>query len=223
MDRLAFLVEGNSEIFFVESKLIPYLYQVCGPQCSLTAQKIETNRRLHKKGGNVGYVYFENEIRRIAAPGNVALTTLVDFFRLPTDFPGYSTDAGKISQIESAVKERIVGQGILRADRFFPYIQKYEFETLLYARPEAWNGVVDTPKQLEQIKAIRSSFSSPEEINGGRDTSPSNRLKRVFHYDKVSDSIRVLSRLTVDEIRVACPRFDAWIAELEKYLSGNDE
>lgn len=44
---------------------------------------------------------------RVAATGNVLITTLLDFFRLPVDFPGYTTDSLKLAELETKMKEAI--------------------------------------------------------------------------------------------------------------------
>lgn len=220
MDRLVFIVEGDSELNFVNHHLIPYLYERCNPACSISAQKITTNRRLSKKGGNVSYALFENEVRRVAAQGGVAITTFLDFFRLPHDYPGFTDDSKQIAVIEDAMAAEMEKKGIIRKERFFPYIQRHEFETILYSRPESWESLLSA-KQMDSLKAICSQYASPEDINGGERTSPSHRLAEIFNYDKVTDSLRVLSRIDIDTIRRCCPRFDKWVGTLDTYFQQN--
>lgn len=90
MKRVVFIVEGDTEVSFIQKRVIPYLYSK-GFTNPMNAQKILTNRKLNKKGGNVGFEYLKNDVSRVAATKNVLITTLLDFFRLPTDFPGYTT------------------------------------------------------------------------------------------------------------------------------------
>ena len=88
MPRLVFIVEGDAEQYFINMHLVIYLSQKF-PGLGMHAQKITTNRHLNKKGGNVSYALFQNELKRTAAQGDVLITTMLDFFRLPNDFPGY--------------------------------------------------------------------------------------------------------------------------------------
>lgn len=57
MKQLIFLVEGKSEVIFIERYLIPYLYQQKEvlQAVPMRAQTIRTNRKLHKKGGAPNY------------------------------------------------------------------------------------------------------------------------------------------------------------------------
>lgn len=95
-----------------------------------------------------------------------------------------------------------------------PYIQKYEFETLLFVSMDGFNLLLDDDKQLEQIQEIIDSYENIEDINGGKETAPSKRLLRIFNYDKVVDSGLVLEELDVETMREKCPRFDKWIESL---------
>lgn len=103
MKRLVFLVEGDCELVFINKYLIPYLYlNGLDNKVPVNAQKITTNVKLQKKGGNVSYSYLKNDLRRIEATGKVVITTLLDFFRLPTDFPGVQNN--RCETIELAMK-----------------------------------------------------------------------------------------------------------------------
>lgn len=207
--RLVIIVEGDSEIILMNNLVIPYLYSIKGIlPCTITAQKITTNRKLNKKGGNISFQYLKNEIDRVAAQGKLLITTFLDFFRLPVDFPGYTTEGAKIGQIEIAMKEAIA------LDGFIPYIQKYEFETLLFSSLDGFELVIDEPDQLKKIKDIMEAFDTPEEINGGPTTAPSKRLEQIYSYNKTVDSELILDLLTIDIIREKCPRFNEWIAKL---------
>ena len=58
----------------------------------------------------MGFEYLKNDVSRVAATKNVLITTLLDFFRLPTDFPGYTTDSLRLPDMEQGIKEK--GNGI---------------------------------------------------------------------------------------------------------------
>lgn len=208
-ERLVIIVEGDSEIILMNNLVIPYLYCIEGVlPCTITAQKITTNRKLNKKGGNISFQYLKNEINRVAAQGQLLITTFLDLFRLPVDFPGYTADGAKTSQIEVAMKE-VVG-----LDCFIPYIQKHEFEALLFSSLEGFELVVDDADQLKKIQNIIDAFDTPEDINGGSLTAPSKRLGQIYSYSKTVDSELILEMLTVDLIREKCPRFNEWIEKL---------
>lgn len=50
MKRVVFIVEGDTEVSFIQKRVIPYLYSK-GFANPMNAQKILTNRKLNKKVG----------------------------------------------------------------------------------------------------------------------------------------------------------------------------
>ena len=216
MPRLVFIVEGECEQRFVNEHLIKYLsYKY--PGISMHAQKITSNRKKHVKGGNIDYPLFKNELQRTAAQGGVLITTFLDFFRLPTDFPGYTLDAGMIDRIEDTI--RMDCGDVVAPEYFLPYIQKHEFETLLFANCSGFAGIVDEKQQQKILDIVQDKkFSTPEDINGGQETAPSKRLLSIFNYRKVLDSALVLKDVNIDTLRSRCPRFELWVSKLESAL-----
>ena len=214
MPRLVFIVEGDAEQHFINSHLVDYLSQK-HLGVWMHAQKITTNRQLNKKGGNVSYALFQNELKRTAAQGNVLITTMLDFFRLPNDFPGFSTDVRTIDSIENCIRTDC--SAIIAPQFFFPYIQKHEFEALLFANPNGFSTILDD-REMERVKKIVEDCGSPEEIDGGPETAPSKRLASIFDYRKVADSLSVMSDVSIDQLRNSCPRFEEWVGRLERAL-----
>ncbi|MDD4418213.1 MAG: DUF4276 family protein [Bacteroides graminisolvens] len=212
MKRVIFIVEGDTEISFIQKCIMPYLYQK-GFTNPMNAQKIITNRKKNKKGGNVAFDYLKNDIERVAATRNVLITTFLDFFRLPTDFPGYTTDSLKIEQIEEAVRENI--SSIIHRANFLPYIQRHEIEALMYTNMDGFNYVVDKEESLNKLKEIINQYANPEDINSGSETAPSKRLMKIFPYQKTTDGEIILEALPIDDIRSKCPRFNEWLENLE--------
>lgn len=212
MKRVIFIVEGDTEISFIQKCIMPYLYQK-GFTNPMNAQKIITNRKKNKKGGNVAFDYLKNDIERVAATRNILITTFLDFFRLPTDFPGYTTDSLKIEQIEEAVRENI--SSIVDRANFLPYIQRHEIEALMYTNMDGFNYVVDKEESLNKLKEIINQYANPEDINSGSETAPSKRLMKIFPYQKTTDGEIILEALPIDDIRSKCPRFNEWLENLE--------
>lgn len=214
MPRLIFIVEGDCEQRFINEHLVSYL-SLKFPGVPMHAQKITTNRKKNVKGGNVNYELLKNEVRRTFAQGGVLITTFLDFFRLPTDYPGFSVDVKQIGKIEDAI--RVDCAAIIPQASFLPYIQKHEFETLLFANPAGFINVVDST-EMSGIMNVLKQFSTPEDINGSPKTAPSKRLLSIFNYKKVADSALVMKDVDIDTLRSQCPRFDAWVGRLETAL-----
>ncbi len=216
--RLIILVEGDSELFFMQRQVIPMLYSRSIGDWSIETCKITSNRKLNKKGGNISYDYLINDVQKFVSQQCSIITTFIDFFRLPTNFPGYTTDGNLIQQVEEAMAADIKSRNpdlVL----FIPYIQKYEFEALLFSNMDGFNYLLDDKEQLEKIQRIADTFSTPEDINGGFSTAPSKRLLAIFNYNKVADSADMLEIIGFDAIYSRCPRFSNWFNQLTDALS----
>lgn len=216
--RLVILVEGDSELMFIKQQFITALYARSKSTWSIETCKIITNRKLNKKGGNVNYEYLCNDVARFSAQNCTVITTFLDFFRLPVTFPGYTTDGKLIHQIEIAM-EADMRKRIPTLRLFVPYIQKHEFEALLFSSMEGFNYLLDEDSQLERIKEIMKEFPCPEDINGGATTAPSKRLMAIFNYDKTADSSDILEMTGFDTIYSKCPRFASWFDSLVNIIN----
>ncbi|MEG1378974.1 MAG: DUF4276 family protein [Bacteroidales bacterium] len=217
MKRLVFLVEGDTEVILVNNHIIPFLYGL-GFKNQMNVQTIISNRKLHSKGGNINYSYLKNDVKRIFAQGNVIITTFLDFFRLPNDFPGYTEEASKIGQIENAVKDDLQKYGL----SIYPYIQKHELEALMFSSMDGFELVVEDINALANLREL-VELNSPEDINGGRDTAPSKRLMSLFPYEKTIDGELILEMVGLDQMKSQCPRFNNWLTKLIRILEQDNE
>lgn len=213
MKRLVFIVEGDSEIILVQNLIVPYLIGL-GFKNAMHAQTIVTNRKQHKKGGIANYAKFKNEVNRTFAQGNVIITTLIDFFRLPTDFPNYTNDSQKIEQIELGIL-----QDFQNNPDFIPYIQRHELEALMFSHISGFNLVIDDPDKLKEVELIMQQFPNPEDINNSPETAPSKRLNNIFRYDKTTHGVMIFEMIGIHPILNKCPRFAEWINKLTIKLS----
>ena len=220
--RLVILVEGDCELKLMNSLVIPELYKRLSnkphsSEWSLEACKIVTNRQLNKKGGNVNYEYLKNDIKRFTSQGCAVITTFLDFFRLPNTFPGYTTEGELIGQVEKSMENELKNT-IANLPSFIPYIQKYEYESLLFSDIVGFEYLLDEQDKLKAIKEIMKQYPNPEDINGGSTTAPSKRLLKIFNYNKTSDSNEVLNLIGFDGIYSKCPRFKEWFDKLEEEI-----
>lgn len=208
MKRLVFIVEGATEIKFVNDLIIPYLYSQ-GKSNPMSAQKITTNRKKNISGGVTSYGLFKNEINLVFSQGNVMVTTLIDFYGLPTDFPNYTMNSININQIEHGISMDFGNNPDL-----IPYIQRHELEALYFNDENNFSDFYVKPIQKQSIQQIISNYKSPEDINNSKQTAPSKRLENILNYKKISDSTSIIPKLDIDDIRSKCPRFNAWIQKL---------
>ena len=95
-----------------------------------------------------------------------------------------------------------------------PYVQKHEFEALLFADVQAF-AAIDVPQQvILQLAEISSQFA-PEDIDDRPSTAPSKRIEDLMDYDKIVGGNVVALEVGLPAMRSACPRFNDWLARLE--------
>lgn len=101
--------------------------------------------------------------------------------------------------------------------RVFSYIQKHEFEGLLFSDTEAFDRLYgDDCRYWQALGDIRSQFHTPEDINDGQQTAPSKRVTDIIPgYHKVLHGPVVAAEIGLDAIRSECPCLDAWFSRLE--------
>ncbi|WBU87958.1 DUF4276 family protein [Cellulophaga omnivescoria] len=213
MKRLVFIVEGDTEVIFINDVVIPYLYNLDFKN-PMNAQTIITNRKQHKKGGVVNYEYLKNDINRVLAQGNVIITTFIDFFRLPTNFPNFTIDSKLINTIEEGISIDFDNN-----ENIIPYIQRHELEALMFAKKDGFELVIDEDDKLLLIENIIEEYPNPEDINSNPENAPSKRLERIFKYDKVADSELIFGMLDIQSIIDKCPRFNNWMQNIIEKLS----
>ena len=203
MIRLAISVEGQTEERFVNKVLADHLRpKGVEPQPIL----------LGGSGGDV-------TVERLAAD-MANLFRSFDFVTSLVDFYGFR---GKGSATPDELEKRIdekINDNIQRSwneTRVFSYVQQYEFEGLLFSDVSVFAGLIDVPDgSVEALRAIRSRFPTPEDINDSSDTAPSKRIvKLIPRYQKVVDGYVVAKEIGLDAICAECPRFNAWVTRLE--------
>lgn len=212
MKKLFIIVEGQTELEFVKQVLIPYfqtfdMYEVI-PYCVRTSKT--------GKGGIINYIHIKNDIQKVLndKSKNVILTTFIDFFRIPTNFPYYDMAIQEISSINKVDKlEEFFGQDI-NDKRFIPYIQLHEFEALLFSSNRGFEKY-EEEKIYFKTKEIIESFKNPEDINSSPQTSPSKRLLAINpKYNKVIDGNIIALEIGIQTILKKCPRFNFWLNNL---------
>lgn len=221
MKRLIFIVEGETELEFVNRLLIPFL-TVKGLTSSMNGIIITMS------GGGHGYnniEHFKNTIRPILSMSDEPIiTTLIDHYGINSEkkLIGY-TECIQESDVEERIKkmEEKLNEAVqsIKPYRFFiPYIQRHEFETLLFADPEKGFDLEDRLIKQDVI-SLCNSFTSIEDINCTPEGAPSKRLKIIYErhnkvYEKVTDAVDIAELTTIDKLLEECPRFRKWIETL---------
>ncbi|MDP3281011.1 MAG: DUF4276 family protein [Nitrosomonas sp.] len=217
--RLYITVEGQTERKFADNVLRPYLASF---SVEVKTRVVLTNRKLGKRGGILDFEKIRNDLQRLMHEdykSEARFTTMIDLYALPLEFPGWAEAQKKklpterVEILESALQKEMGDQ------RFLPYIQLHEFETLLYC------DLVQLQQRISGTEAAFAKLSKevehlePEEINEGRTTAPSKRIiTHVPIYDrlKVRVGASAAAAIGLPILRFKCPHFDNWILRLEQ-------
>jgi hypothetical protein len=107
---------------------------------------------------------------------------------------------------------------------FIPYLQLHEYETILFADPDAFRRSFENcDKEVQQLKTIAASEPSIEHINDGKTTAPSKRIIDLLpQYDgrKSSAGPDIAAFIGVATIRAKCQHVDSWLVRLEQIQWG---
>ena len=207
MIRLAIVVEGETEEEFVERVLKRHLY----------AQGVEPTPILPDGRGGGGDIRVDRLARKIAE-------LLWDFDRVTSlvDFYGFQDKGSATPQELEQRINQAVGRRIRRAwdeSRVFAYVQKHEFESLLFSNTACFAAVIGDiipDNASEALQAIRRQFATPEDINDSPATAPSKRIAQLIpHYRKSRDGPDLAMAMGLDIIRQECVRFNEWLTRLE--------
>jgi len=215
--KILVLVEGQTEERFVKRILSPYLFP---KNIFLAPIVIKTKREVrgpdHKGGVNSYQQVLKDLIPLLKDTSADIVTTMIDYYALPTNFPGYNIrpNGNCYERVEFMEDQFSLD---VNNSKFIPYLQLHEFEALVFACEENISkAFINVPNKLKQVTKINNSFNSPEEINEGPTTAPSKRLKNIFaDYEKTLHSQLILSHVNVDDIRKKCSHFNSWLTKME--------
>ena len=208
------LAEGQTEVEFVKQVLCGYFIKY---DLLLDSRAVETSRDSQKiyRGGLSTYVKARTDLKRwMKERPRDYFTSMFDFYRLPTDFPGMNHSAksnlAKVKHIEREFAADIDFQ------RFIPYIQMHEFEALLFTDITFLKGELFGKDTAIEALSDETKHLLPEDINNGPTSSPSKRiLSKLPNYDKVVNGVSVTKAIGVDALCNACPHFKEWIEALK--------
>jgi len=220
--RVLILVEGQTEERFVKDVLAPMLWDkaVYIVPTILVTKRVKDGANF--KGGVTTFAKFENDARRLLnSAAGAMVTTLLDYYQLPSDFPGMlsrptnGTPLTRVRHVEQAVAQHFGS----RAD-FLPFFALHEFETWLFSDLAVLPAVFNQPSAISKLAYIRSTVSTPEEINERPEQAPSKQLERLFPtYRKTLHGPLASKRIGIEKIRSECPHFATWISALESFAA----
>lgn len=214
--RINILAEGRSEVQFIKTAMTPHFAEM---KVQVTPMTVMSSRRHDAKGGIQNYAKLRNDIERLLkSQPDAFISTMVDLFRVPGDFPGVTESRRLTDPVEQAKSiEAAIAQDV-SSPSLVPYIQVYEFETLLYVDLDVIKPRIrDSHAAIELLKAEVASLA-PEAVNGGPDTAPSKRLIKhlpAYKKNKLRVGAPAAASIGLRVLRQSCPHFDEWICRLE--------
>ena len=211
--------EGQTEETFVRDVLAPPL---ATNRIFLYPRLIRTSP--FGQGGALRYARVLRDLRNtLRQRADTYVSTFFDLYRLDPEYPGYdeghvlSDPLARAALIERRFRQAVVAEAGCREDRFLPHIQPYEFEALLFSDASRLGEIEPEWKPLVgKLVAMRAAVSSPEYIDDGPDTHPSERLQRVLRprYRKVLHGARATLQIGLPQIAEQCHHFAEWLNRL---------
>lgn len=221
MTLLRVIVEGQTEERIVKDVLAPHLgaHGVFATP-TLVNKSPSSTSRIGKGGGRSYRPWQRDVVNTLKQNAEWHVTTLIDLYALPNDFPTPASMPPSGPAIADAIEQAFDAdiQAQLSGAhpwRFIPYVQRHELEALLFVDPAATAAVIapGSPAYEKQIAAVAAAYGTPEDINDGPQTAPSKRLGGA--YKKTRHGPKIVARVGLPALRAACPRFDMWLSRLE--------
>lgn len=220
--RLILIVEGDTEVMFVNALLSPYL-SYRGFQGSVVAIKPK------KTGGGLSkYSDVSKQLKSVICEQGAIVSTIFDFYQLPDNFPGYNNGSNHYEQvlnIERAMLEDMQRSLARDCRNFIPHIQLHEFEALIFSDVRGLDAIFDVDNN-EGYKIVRDlilNTDNPETINNGATTAPSKRLLKIVGYNKIIHGKTALEEIGMKRMLSKCPHFNEWIKSLIQLLIPNED
>ncbi len=223
MAELLILAEGQTERTFARDVIGPHLNPL-GIRVDSTLLNPKDKITGKSQGGALSYLKVKRYLQQLMQQDRRSVrffTTMIDLYKLPTDFPGYAAaealrhlPAERVASLEAALADDVA------ASRFIPYLQLHEFEACLFVEPAALAPQFDNAKApIKRLEQVAAGFETPELINDGEQTAPSKRIIAEFpRYAKEKSRVGpvVAQQIGLPAIRAKCPHFHAWISRLEQ-------
>lgn len=216
MKHVHVLVEGQTEETFVRDVLAGHLEDrgIWPTPVLVKTKRVKSGGTF--KGGVTSTGKVLNDIRRLLQDtGAAALTTMLDYYALPSDFPGMATrpagDArARVEHVEAALA------AVVDDARFLPHLVLHEYEAWIFSAPEECAWVFDDASVEAKLAEIAAACGGPERIDDGPATAPSKRLLDAYpSYAKTTHGPLAVGAIGLARVREACPHAHAWLERLE--------
>ena len=223
MTRLIVHAEGPTEESFVNEVLSQHLYQ--RGYTDVSSRIIGKKRERTRRGGIVRWqIARQGILNHLSQDQGLYVSTLVDYYALPDDWPGRGdapmarSTSDKAQAIEDALLDDVHNEmgASFNPSRFVPYVMMYEFEAMLFSDCDSFGHSIGRSGLIADLQAIRDDFDTPEEIDDYPDTAPSRRIESLMPaYQKPTMGVQGAQSIGLEAIRRECPHFADWLKRLE--------
>ncbi|MGL4668355.1 MAG: DUF4276 family protein [Saezia sp.] len=215
--RIYLLVEGQTEETFVKELLAPAFQRI-----DIFIIPIIVRTSPGHKGGVTRYTKIKPQLINLCRRDRGAVvSTMLDFYALPPDFPGFNNE--KIVSLNSREKVHALEEALNRdvnEVNFIPNIILHEYEAFLFSDTQKFAEWTDCQKTLVQLNKISEMHDSPEDIDNGKETAPSKRIIKIMpSYKKTIHGPLIACEIGLDVIRLKCLHFDSWLKKLESLVT----
>ena len=217
MKKVLVLVEGQTEETFVRDVLGRHFQSrdICFASTLVVTKRVKDGPNF--KGGVTSWERVAGDLRRLFRDTSAAaITTMIDYYGLPSDFPGMNSrrvgsPQSRVEHVEAAMASALGHVG------FIPYLSLHEFEALVFASLDHASWVFNHDSHvLGALRQQLMSVTTAEDINEQPPTAPSRRIINAFPpYQKVLHGPMAVESSGLDVLRQACPHFGNWLTRLE--------
>lgn len=210
------LVEGQTEEAFLGRCIAPHL----SPLGIHMDVKIVETRRVPSgpnfKGGVSAWRQIARDLRLLLGDSNaVAVSTLLDYYALPSDVPGMTSRPAGHARLQAAHVEAAM-DAELGDPRMRSNLVVHEFEALLYTDPDKCGAYLSNTALASAMHAAVASCGGPELVNDSPTLAPSKRIIATHPaFSKTLDGPSLAEEIGLPAIRAACPHFHAWLVWFE--------
>lgn len=210
MMRLAISVEGPTEKEFFTRVMRPHLehFEIDAIPTVITTKRVLDGP--NHKGGDISVPRIIPQIKPLLRSFDF-VTTFYDFY----GFKGIK-ETDNVHNLSTAISE-----ALNFPQNFIPYIQQYEFESLLFTDCAMIGRHFKSEHVTSELARAVAEKGNPEEVNDSRETCPSKRITAACkqhanrNYDKVLHGPVIAEKIGLEKIRMSCPLFGLWLTKIE--------
>jgi Domain of unknown function (DUF4276) len=216
MLRVLILAEGQTEERFIKDVLTPHLATFDVYVRASVVRTKEPPAGSPFKGGLLSYGKVEKDIYRLLDDTDAIVTTMIDLYGLPKDFPGLG---GALNRLSAQKKVHFVQDAFaqnINHVRFRPFVALHEFEALVLASSQSLGDHFNNQDLTVWCQKTIDDAGGPELVNDDPTTAPSKRLiAKIAGYGKVLNGPAIVAKEGLSAVRSRCPHFNSWIVWLE--------